>query len=318
MPAEVETMMYVGETPWHGLGTRLDKVATSEEAIIAAGLDWNVELLPIEMIKGMTHTAIPDRYAVARETDGRVFYLSGKVYRPLQNRKAFEFFDEIVGEKLAIYHTAGSLKDGAIIWILAKLPKDLVIKNEQIEAYLLLSNNHDGTAAIRIFFTKIRVVCHNTLQMALNSAIGDRFYSRHTTNMMNRVDNVRKTLGLANAQAVEWKEIAVNFATKQLPAPQRPLLLKAAFTGNPETKDDEIWHPIQVAIAKANELITTGRGQDNPKIQGTKWQAYNGIVEYVDYFKNTRGNSQDNRLTSAWFGNGNTIKNRAWDYLKKN
>jgi len=319
MPANVETMMFVGETPWHGLGTKLDKVATSEEAIIAAGLDWTVSLNPV-YTKNEVNPAmatIPEFVAVTRDTDGQVFNIMKKRFVPTQNRQAFQFFDELVGEKKAIYHTAGSLQGGKVIWILAKLPEDLIIKGEEINKFLLLVNAHDGSRAREMFHTGIRVVCSNTLAMADNGA-KSKFYARHTVNSLSsaKVAEAREALGIADRFYAQFEEEADRLANLQLTAEARPKLLKMAFTGNPETKDDEIWHPIKVAMDKAEELITVGKGNNNPKIQGTRYQAYNGIVEYVDYF---RGNKKtiDQRLSSAWFGSGNEVKQRAWDYLLK-
>jgi phage/plasmid-like protein (TIGR03299 family) len=317
MPHEIESLFYTGETPWHGLGVKLDKVATSKEAIIAAGLDWEVSLNDVlTKNTGGAIAKIPNYAAVTRESDGKVFGIMKSRFKPIQNREAFEFFDEIVDEKLAIYHTAGSLKGGAIVWILAKLPKNFIIKGEEIDKYVLLSNSHDGTRALQMFYTPVRVVCMNTLQMA-DASSSSKFYARHTTNVMGRVSMARQALGIADKFYRNWKEQADKLSVLQLPAPKRPMLLKAAFTGNPEMEADKIWAPVQKAMDKAEELISVGRGNDNPKIQGTCWQAYNGITEYVDYYRNTRKNDPGQRLNSAWFGSGNEIKERAWDYLLK-
>jgi len=318
MPAEVETMFYAGETPWHGLGTKLDHIATSEEAIVAAGLDWEVEMYGVyTRTTDPTFQVVPGYFATTRKTDNKVFGVMKSRFKPVQNREAFTFFDNVVGEKLAIYHTAGSLKEGAIVWILAKLPGNFSIKGDQVDKYLLLTNSHDGSRAVQMFYTPIRVVCWNTLQMA-DSTASARFYMRHTTMVMNRIAQAQDILGIANKFYRDWHGQAEHLALLQLPAPQVPLLLKAAFTGNSETKMEDIWIPVKNAMEKAEELIYVGRGQDNPKIQGTAWQAYNGIAEYVDYYKKPRGkNPNDSRLNSAWFGTGNDIKKRAWDYLLK-
>jgi phage/plasmid-like protein (TIGR03299 family) len=316
MPANVETMFYTGETPWHGLGTKLDKVATAEEAIIAAGLNWKVECREV-----LTHTktgliTIPNYFAITRESDDKIFAIMKQRFTPVQNHEAFRFFDELVADKLAMYHTAGSLNGGAIIWIMAKLPAALIIKDEEIDKYTILVHSHDGSYAFNLFHSGVRVVCYNTLVMAESSGTS-KFYARHTSHVLDKVDKARLALGISTKLFKNWKEQAEKMANVQLPAAQRPLFLKAAFTGNYETKDDEIWHPIKMAMEKADELISAGRGQDNPKIAGTKWQAYNGVTEYVDYYNRIKDNNQDKRLMSAWFGRGKEIKERAWDYLLK-
>jgi len=119
MPANINSMMYVGQKPWHGLGTKLEKVATSEEAIIAAGLDWKVTKEPLFLKNG---TMIESSYATVREDNHNVLGVVGRVYEPLQNKGAFQFFDAVVGIKEAMYHTAGALGNGECVWILAKLP----------------------------------------------------------------------------------------------------------------------------------------------------------------------------------------------------
>ena len=142
MPANINTMMYVGEKPWHGLGKRLENAATSAEAIKAAGLDWKVTKEPLFLEGG---TRLEKALATVREDTGAVLGVVGKVYQPLQNKDAFKFFDAVVGIKEAMYHTAGALGDGECVWILAKLPGVVRVVGDDItEKYLLLTNRHDG------------------------------------------------------------------------------------------------------------------------------------------------------------------------------
>jgi len=153
------SMMYVGEVPWHGLSTKLDRPATAEEAICAAKLDWEVEKKPLCFRDGSRNPPVPDRYVVVpgRGWDGDtrpVFGIVSKSFQPLQNREAFSFFDPIVGKDAAVYHTAGALGEGERIWILAKLPDHIrVIGDDITDKYLLLSNSHDGHGAVQIKFT---------------------------------------------------------------------------------------------------------------------------------------------------------------------
>jgi phage/plasmid-like protein (TIGR03299 family) len=320
MPAEVESMMYVARegTPWHGLGTALDHVPTAREAIVAAGLDWTVELKPVYVEGRM----VPDHKAIVRSTDHQIFGFCGKVYTPIQNRDSFNFFDAIVGEGLAVYHTAGSLFNGKKIWILAKLPNSFSIAGEEIQGYICLTTSHDGSTPFNMFNTEIRVVCANTLKMAVSKAL-NHFYARHTTNFASRLDAARETLGLLAQESAAWRLQAQYLATHQLPAGKIPLLLAASFgtTGAIKTADVVDFDTISTAkknqMAVVSHLIEHGRGQDNPKIRGTKWQAFNAVAEYTDYYKKSRKNSDDRRLDSAWFGGGALIKARAWEYLIK-
>lgn len=187
MSHEVESMFYVNETPWHGLGVKLESAPTTREAIVAAGLDWEVGQRPL--FEGSCSTlgadgkeTVPDMpvyggnvgnlvfrkvegHTNYRKTDGRILGVCGPGTGVLQNTEAFRFFDRFVDAKTAVLETAGSLRNGERIWILARLnlsPSVIVPGDE----YLLLSNSHDGKVAVRIGFTPIRVVCANTLAQA--------------------------------------------------------------------------------------------------------------------------------------------------------
>ena len=173
------SMFYLSEVPWHGLGVKLDRPATAKEAIEAAQLDWPVIKLPL--FAGSKHIVVPDKFAVVRKTRNLVqktdpvLGIVGKDYTPLQNCDAFRFFDPMVGQNAAIYHTAGALGQGERVWILAKLPGHIrVAKDDITEKYLLLSNSHDGKSSVQIKFTPVRVVCQNTLTIALNDGAAYR------------------------------------------------------------------------------------------------------------------------------------------------
>jgi phage/plasmid-like protein (TIGR03299 family) len=181
------SMFYVNEVPWHGLGTRLSGPATAAEAIKAAKLDWTVAKVPLYAVQGETSVRVPDAYGVIREDlwgqpACPVLGIVGKHYTPLQNAEAFTFFDPIVGQNAAIYHTAGAIRDGERIWLLAKLPSQIVVVGDDVaDKYLLLSNSHDGGSAVQVKFTPVRVVCNNTLTLALSS--GPTIRVAHTRNM---------------------------------------------------------------------------------------------------------------------------------------
>lgn len=193
MSAEVESMMFVGrDRPWHGLGTMVEEAPDSREALIAAGLDWDVVQKPVYTQDG---AEIPGYFANVRLHDGNVLGVVTNRYKVVQNRDAFAFTDELLGEGVR-YETAGSLMGGRKTWILAKLPTRYIIQGEQILPYLVFSNTHDGSGAIKIAMTPIRVVCNNTLNLALDTA--KRCWSiNHTGDISAKLEDARETLFMA-------------------------------------------------------------------------------------------------------------------------
>lgn len=192
MPANVETMFYVREAPWHGLGVRVESALNSEDALVMSGLNWNVIQKPIMTASG---NLIPGYKANIRDSDNRVLGVVTDRYRVVQNSEAFAFTDALLGEGVK-YETAGSLQDGKKIWILAKLPDKYIIEGEQIGPYLVFSSSHDGSGSIKVAMTPIRVVCQNTLNLAMSTA--RRSWSTiHIGNLAAKMDEAHNTLLLA-------------------------------------------------------------------------------------------------------------------------
>ena len=192
MSANVESMFYVRETPWHGLGTRVQEAPSSSEALIKAGLDWNVVQEPIYT---ETEELIEGYKANVRDSDRKVLGVVTDRYKVIQNQEAFAFTDELLGEGVR-YETAGSLQGGKKVWLLAHMPHEYIISGERISPYLLFSNTHDGSGAIKVALTPIRVVCQNTLNLALSQA--SRSWSMiHTGNIQNKLQEAKDTLFMA-------------------------------------------------------------------------------------------------------------------------
>lgn len=161
----VEMMFSVRQTPWHGQGIVVADAPTSADAIRLAGLDWNVIQEPVFTDSGIE---IPGYRANIRDTDKKVLGIVTNRYKVVQNQDAFNFTDDLLGEGVT-YETAGSLATGKRIWLLAKLDT-MNITGEEIEPYLVFTNTHDGSGAVRVAITPVRVVCQNTLNLALNTA----------------------------------------------------------------------------------------------------------------------------------------------------
>ena len=192
MAANVERMFYVRKAPWHGLGRNVEKAPSSAEALRLAGLDWEVVQKPIFT---EDWKKIPDYYANVRSNDNKVLGVVTNRYRIVQNREAFAFTDGLLGNGVT-YETAGSLKEGRKVWILAKLPQTFRIAEDRVLPYLVFSNAHDGSGSIKVAMTPIRVVCSNTLNLALGSA--ERIWSTaHTGDMGAKLEDARMTLFMA-------------------------------------------------------------------------------------------------------------------------
>ena len=299
----VESMMYVGKTPWHGLGTQIpeDKKLSVKEAIVAAKLDWQVELrhLFTENQKGIK-SGIIDHYAVCRTSDNAFLGIVGTDYVPLQNEEALEWFQPFLDDDEATLETAGSLKGGRQVWVLAKIRdgnKD-VGKQDPVAHYILLSNAHEGSVAVRVGFTPIRVVCNNTLTLAHDSKASKLLRVRHTSNLHENLELVRDIMNVArnefNATVSQYRHLQ----KRGIDASGLERYVRVVFSV-PDNGGKEL-------IPNIIYLFENGRG--SKEAGRTYWGAYNAVTEYLNYF---RGKTQDNTLSSLWFGESNHVNKKA-------
>jgi phage/plasmid-like protein (TIGR03299 family) len=297
-------MMYVGETPWHKLGTKLEKPATSEEAIQAAGLNFTVEKFRLQT--ATNNLPVETHYATVRTDTMEVLGVVGSRYEPIQNKDAFRTFDALVGEGEAIYHTAGALGKGERIWLLAKLPDYIRVNgNDVVEKYLLLVNSHDGRSTVRVKLTPIRVVCENTLSLALTGA-EQEVHVRHTLNAKEKLREAHEILGLTNKLYSELDAIFNRMSEIKVDQATLTEYVKTVFPENPESKDQS-W--VKKVHGKVFGLVESGQGAETAK--GTLWGAYNAVTEYVDHYRGVR-RDESQRLQSMWFGSGERIKKNAF------
>lgn len=192
MAANVESMFYTRKKPWHGLGVQVQEAPESKDALRLAGLDWKVYQREVYTDSGIK---IEGYRANVRNTDNKVLGVVIERYKIVQNEEAFSFTDALLGKGVR-YETAGSLQEGKKVWLLARLPKEYIISGEQISPYLVFSNSHDGSAAVRVAVTPIRVVCNNTLNLALSTA--KRSWAMvHTGNIKGKIHEAQETLFMA-------------------------------------------------------------------------------------------------------------------------
>lgn len=211
MSACVETMFSVRETPWHGLGTIIEKAVTSENALKLAGLDWNV--VQSDMICQGTLEKIAGFKVNIRDTDQKILGVVSDKYKPVQNKEAFAFTDSLLGNGVK-YETAGSLSSGRRVWMLAKM-EGRMVTDEKIDPYLVFTNAHDGTGAIRVAITPIRVVCQNTLNLALQTA-KRQWSCTHIGDVEEKMEEARATLVNADQYMKELKKKFGNLKLKKM------------------------------------------------------------------------------------------------------
>ena len=315
MPANItvtngvaEMMTADGRDAWHGLGARLSQVATAQEAIEAANMGWEVEMREvfIQTPSGQ-FMAVPNKKAVTRMDNGKVFGVFSNGYTPLQNRDAFTFFDSVVGAGEAIYHTAGTLAGGSRIWILAKLPGDLKLSDTDVlERYILLANSHDGSLAVTMKPTTVRVVCNNTLSVALGGDTNKLFRAVHTSSVMQRVNQARETLGLQEAYFANVMRGIERLADERMTQAAADEFLVELF-GQEENRE-AISTRMQNQIDTVGNLFVKGTGNHGVN----RWDMLNAVTEFVDH---KRSKDADKRLDAAWFGGGKDLKQKAWNLL---
>ncbi len=317
MPANVQTMAYVGQVPWHGLGKRVERIVHADEMMRSAGLDWDVQKRPArgaKLIKKFKDgRELYSRYEIVRmpkpDTDEQevVFGIVTNRYEPLQNCEAFEFFDPIVDREAAFFETAGALGEGERVWIMAKMPETIrVIRGDECQKYLLLSNTHTGQGSVIVKFTAIRVVCQNTLMLALEDG-QKAFRVRHSKITTDRLREIGKLIAAANVVYAKAAELFQQLAKMELEKEILETYLEAVFPkSESQKKRGEVpprWNYISRLLDEVPDLQMAG-------VRGTLWAAYNAIIRFEDY-REVEGETVDSRLDRVWFGGGAEVKLKA-------
>jgi phage/plasmid-like protein (TIGR03299 family) len=309
-------MAFVGEVPWHQLGEAVPPNVTSGAMLKAAHLDWTVEKVPAtgaRIIKRRRGNDIYDRYFIERacvreERVPPVLGIVGAQYELLQNHEAFAFFDPFLKPGQARYETAGALGNGERVWVQVRVGDPmLVTADDQVDKFVLLSNSHDGRGALSLRFTPTRVVCQNTLNLALEG--GEHVVNlRHSRHMRDRLadQQVEFLLGVVgetfNRAAEQFKKLAATSATDDL----RNKFLTMLF---PKTKEQEKrgekprwWKAIDEVL---DNIIVTP-----PQTRHTMWGLYNAVTHAEDY-RDTTEALPESRLERVWFGRGAEKKIKA-------
>jgi phage/plasmid-like protein (TIGR03299 family) len=311
---------YTGETPWHKYGTQFKKGFTSEEALEAAGLDYEVELQELST----PNVVCESHKAIVRTDTQDVLGVVGNNYEPLQNKDAFRFFDALVKDKTALYETAGALKGGRQIWLLAKIQGQIdIIKNDPINKYFLLTNSHDGLRAVAGRVTPVRVVCDNTLTAAMGKKVKEEIRIVHRGNVADRLEFAGQLLAKIGAYYDELSEVYRKFAKTSMKEKQMRTYIAEALRpyGGVKTEQEALEIAklqeeegmsvrLQTEVNNVLTLVENGRGTDIKGVRGTLWGTYNAITEYVDHHKTPRS-GDEGRVQYIGFGTGKMVKDAA-------
>lgn len=310
MSHEVEQMFSVKERPWHGLGTVLPEAPSIAEGIKLAGLDWDVTLRPIisndeDQINLDTHKI------VVREDNKQPLGIVGSGYKVLQNKEAFNFFEPFLENDMATLETAGSLFNGKKVFVLAKIKSDNmeIDKNDEVEKYILLSNAHDGTQALRIGFVPIRVVCNNTLSMAINNENSKLIRLTHKGNIVQTLSELRETMDLVNKQFLATEEQFKELTKKNVNKNDLQNYVNQVFSvkkleniiKNYEEEKEKIETGRKRLLARVEEIFELEPVHN-------AWTMYNSVNYYLNH---ERGKVLENRYDSMWFGHSKRIDNKA-------
>jgi len=282
-----DELAYSGETPWHGLGVKVDGLKSAQEMIDAAGLRWTVGTAPI-----FCNSVELEKYrAMVRGDNGKVLGVVSDRYLPIQNAQAADVMDALVTEGGASVEVCGALGDGERCWMLAHIPADFeVVNGDVVKPYMLLAWGHDGRHGLAGKLTPVRVVCNNTLTAAGFGA-GQRWsatadiYVRHTKNASLQIEAARAALGIARKQAEQTAE-----AYRALAAPidAAAPYFQDVFPAPDYREGDEKEYREKLARWNAHQerlldLFENGKGTEIPGVRGTAWAAFNSVTEYLDH-----------------------------------
>ena len=301
----IESIAYAGEVPWHGLGVKVPADLSPAQMLEKADLNWTVEKTPAFANIGGKQVAV-GWSALTRSSDNSILSVVSNDWNPVQNAEAFEFFDEYCRVGDMEMHTAGSLRDGQIVWGLAKVKDSFdLFKGDQVDSYLLFTNPHKFGQCIDVRFTPIRVVCNNTLTLSLSQK-SDRVVKKNHRTEFNAAE-VKQTLGIATEKLAKYKEMAAFLGSKRYTEETAKQYFNTVFPviaynkeKGPQRKE------LSKSATRALEVLDTQPGARFA--EGSWWQAFNAVTYLTDH---EIGRTADTRLQSAWFGANKNLKIKA-------
>ena len=314
MSHEVENMFYVSNeensrfVPWHGLGVPVETAPNSAEALKLAGLDWTVDQGPVFTEGGLM---IPNYKANIRSSDKSVLGIVTDRYKVVQNSEAFAFTDSIIDTGEVFYETAGSLRSGKTIWLLARMPETSIL-GDKFNPYMCFTNTHDGTGAVKVCMTPVRVVCNNTLNFALQNA--SRCWStKHIGDIASKMEEARETLKMANNYMKKLDENADSLANQKISEEEIAKILDEMF---PVGENDSDRKKGNIEEAK-NQIMICYMAPDIAKFIGTKYGFLNAVADWCDHATPARNTA--NYKSNNWgrIMNGHPILDLAYNLCTK-
>lgn len=295
----VAQMAYAGDVPWHGLGKKVPADLTPEQMLEAAGLDWTVEKTPTFAIINDEHVST-GQSALVRSSDNKILDVVSNDWVPVQNLQAFEFFNDFIAAGDMQMNTAGSLRNGQIVWALAKVNESFeLFGGDRIDSYLLFSNFHKYGFSTDVRFTPIRVVCNNTLTLSLSSAVERMVKINHRSQFNG--DNVKMMLGITSDKLSKYKDMASYLGSKMY---KKETLVEYFQRVFPVTNSSE-----KELSRNASRALSVVEGQPGAEYaEGSWWSAFNAVTYMTDHLV---GRSNDTRLSSAWYGQNKNLKTKA-------
>ena len=297
-------MAFVGETPWHGLGQEIDENSSIEEWQKAAGMDWTINSSPVKFDAEGSDLLYSGQNVLYRSDTHLPLSVVSNRYKAVQPVEVLEFFRDLIDENGFKINTAGTLRGGKRMWALAETGKfGEVCKGDGVGGFLLLSTSCDRTLATTARFTTVRVVCNNTLTMAVNDKSNCVSFS-HIQQFDH--EKVKEKLGTAVASFGSFMDMAKVLQKQKLRQAQAQQFVADLIIPLNQVKDSPIEE--NRAYKKIMALFDSeAKGQE--LVGYSKWGMLNAVTEYVDHHNPSRNN--DARLDSAWFGTGDRLKNRA-------
>ena len=301
---------YTNQKPWHGLGAEMPRGASLLEWEAAAGLGWKALEAPV-LFRSANDTsatfAMPDRKVIYRSDTNAALGVVGSRYNTVQPEQIIQFYEDLCSKHGYAMETMGAIRGGRVVWALAKTGVGASLAGDQLNCYLLLSTSYDGTSATNARFTSVRVVCNNTLTLAMNERAEKSVSISHSSTF--DADAVKVRLGVGEAFERHVAEVRRMANTEVAPQDQIKFLLKV-YHDLKGTEPEAHSRRVERNIERLAGILTYAPGADMASAQNTVWGLLNAVTYDVDH--STRARSDDGRLSSAWFGAGAALKERAY------